>query len=238
MRTEKRGKKSSIRQKAIAHFKEKNKGLRGTALKAAQKAAFGQELDDTDDSKSSGIRGFFGGHISGRVFVAYLKKHKPDELEKDEEGDYELNKGLQEVAGKRINRAVLNIAAALPGIAGDIATLSGVGAAVGTGLKVAGSGIKVLSAGVRMIKQKVNDKLGNEKSTAKKLERYKNMVDSMVKHIIENEGNPDKMKAIEREVVASGMTMQKIKSKMTGKGTPDQKGKELYKDWIDALKQR
>ena len=155
---------------------------------------------------------------------------------------YMLSRNLQTVAGKRIKRGILNISTALPGIAGDIAILSGAGAAVGGGLKVAGSGAKVIALAVRMGKQAYHDAKGDEKSTASKHAMYDGMVRGMVRGVVAAGSLPDtteedkaarskaETKAL-NQVLASGMTpatMNKHKADAP----------KLYATWIDALKER
>ena len=83
-------------------------------------------------NKSSGIRGFFGGHESAKDAArttitrlggkSALTDDETTELRTSE--DYILSKNLQRIAQKRINRGALNITSNAVNIAGDIAILS------------------------------------------------------------------------------------------------------------------
>lgn len=155
---------------------------------------------------------------------------------------YMLSRNLQKIASKRIKRGVLNISTALPGIAGDIAILSGAGAAVGGGLKVAGSGAKVLAVGVRMGKQAYHNSKGDEKSEANKLKMYDGMISGMVKSVIAADTLPAstpeeqttrgqaEKKAL-NQVLASGMTPARMNKNKAA-------APKLYADWVKALKER
>src|SRR5690606_13284805 len=60
---------------------------------------------------------------------------------------------LQYINAKRVRRQVLNLTTQFTSIAGDIATLSGVGATVGVGLKAAASGTQLGAKGLRTLNQ-------------------------------------------------------------------------------------
>jgi hypothetical protein len=193
--------------------------------------------------------------------LAAHKKSVADATDKaDKAKEYMLVRNLQEIAGKRIKRAVLNIATTLPGIAGDIALLSGAGAAVGAGLKVAGGGAKVIAAGVRAGKQAYHDYKGDDKSATKKAERYEAMITEMIGGVLAANAMPDlvpaksgqpaqpglakagkQLQAAQR-VEASGLavtTMKKYHVDATAPDTEkDAKGQELYGKWMEALKKR
>jgi hypothetical protein len=148
--------------------------------------------------------------------------------------EYLLSKQLQEISAKRIQRGALNIGLALPGIAGDIAVLSGAGAAVGAGLKAGSGGAKLLAIGIRMGKQAYHNAKGDEKSSENKGKMYDGIIKGVVGHVqaAHTKKDPElKAKAL-REISASGLstsTMEALKPKGGG---------ELYKAWVKALKQR
>ena len=150
--------------------------------------------------------------------------------------EYLLAKDLQRVAAKRIRRAALNIGTALPGIAGDIAVLSGVGAGVGGGLKAAGSGVKLGAVGFRMLKQAYHDRgdgTKSAKSTRAKEHRYDEMIQRMTKNMLRVNAGTDpleKKQALNR-VLASGMTPATMNEHRAN-------GPKLYKAWVAALKKR
>ena len=147
--------------------------------------------------------------------------------------DYLLSKRLQMITGKRIKRGLLNVGLTLPAIAGDIAMLSGAGAAVGAGLKVGSGAGKLAAVGVRGLKQAYHDKVGDDKSEANKLKLYDEIIKGITDHVIRaNAGNdPGEKKKVVNEIVASGMTIPTMK-RLAGNGP------ELYKEWLKALKKR
>lgn len=156
--------------------------------------------------------------------------------------EYLLSKNLQDIAGKRIQRGVLNVGLTLPAIAGDIAILSGAGAAVGGGLKAASGGGKLLAVGIRMGKQAYHNARGDSKSEANKLKMYEGMITGIIGHVNQAGAMPNRRRAEQaarsaaeakamREVVASGMavsTMERYQSD----------GPKLYSEWVSALKAR
>lgn len=98
--------------------------------------------------------------------------------------DYELAKEMKNINVKRTTRGGLQIGLELTKIAADIATLTGVGAQVGTPLKIVASGVGAAMPIVRSLKQAGRDRAAKDgawgitkavfdanKSTEKKLER-------------------------------------------------------------------
>ena len=163
--------------------------------------------------------------------TAKLDEKKAIKTKAAEAKDYMLAKNLQEIAAKRIKRGALNIGLTLPAIAGDIAILSGAGAAVGAGLKVASGGGKMLAVGVRMAKQAYHNSKGDDKSETSKLALYDRLIKGMTDNVINSAGNPDKQKSASRQVIASGLSMHVMTANKDD-------GPKLYKEWIKALKQR
>ena len=145
--------------------------------------------------------------------------------------NYMLAKNLQEIAAKRIKRGALNIGLTLPAIAGDIAILSGAGAAVGAGLKVGSGGGKMLAVSVRMAKQAYHNSKGDDKSETSKLALYDRLIKGMTDNVINSAGNPTKEKSATRQVIASGLSIHVMTANKD-------KGPELYEEWIKALKKR
>jgi hypothetical protein len=192
----------------------------------------------------------WGGNISAVDVAAEIlddTNSMPEDVEAAK--NYELSRQLQLIGGKRIRRNALNISAALPGIAGDIAMLSGAAAGVGVGLKAAGSGIKGLSALLRFGKQKVHDKLKTSKSTTNKRIAYDKAIMGMTANVIAaneipvasgpvapgapdiNQARTDKQESAMQQVLASGMSATQMKRQ---KGD----GKALWSTWITALRNR
>jgi hypothetical protein len=151
--------------------------------------------------------------------------------------EYMVSKNLQEIAAKRIQRGALNIGLTLPSIAGDIAILSGAGAAVGGGLKAASGGGKLLAVGIRMGKQAYHNAKGDSKSEENKLKMYDGVIKAIIGHTIKaNEAADPAIKATLaakaiREIQASGMALSTMEAK---KGD----GQALYSAWLSALKKR
>jgi len=224
-------------------------------------------------NKSKGIRGFFGGHESIKVTARQtIDKHTTamsggttlsdkDKAELRDAEDYMLSRNLQKVAQKRINRGALNITANAVNIAGDIAVLSGAGAAVGAGLKATGTGISVGAAALRTGKQWYHNAKGDKKSETNKLKTYDTMITHLTRAITEANAAADNVaqqKAL-RQVIASGMTPGKMNGylpdalkkhnkaeekagRVAVSTAPDsvkkEAGKALYGDWVNALKKR
>ncbi|NQX62830.1 hypothetical protein [Paenibacillus qinlingensis] len=102
----------------------------------------------------------------------------------DEIAQYELAKEMKNINVKRTDRGAIQIGLELVKIAGDIATLTGVGAQVGTPLKIVASGIGAAMPIARTLKQAGRDRASKagawgitkavfnaDKSTEKKLEK-------------------------------------------------------------------
>lgn len=99
------------------------------------------------------------------VDKAELEKHKQQLLTRKAQGDssadaelneiakYELAKEMKYINVKRQDRSGLTIGLELLKIAGDVATLTGVGAQVGTPLKIAATGVSLAMPVVRSLKQ-------------------------------------------------------------------------------------
>jgi hypothetical protein len=207
MQGHKRESKSAVQDKAVQKratelFEAAKTNPPAQRLTMADALAKAQEEFGAQDTTFLGIK---VGHRSGKAAAKYLKEKAQQRLaaattpeekaaaqaELDDADSYSTTRGLQGVAAKRIKRGVLNIATTLPAIAGDIATLSGVGAAIGGGLKAGSAGAKGLATLVRLGKQAIrdnfSDKLGlsKNKTTEGKAQAYDAMITSMVRHITE-----------------------------------------------------
>jgi hypothetical protein len=137
---------------------------------------------------------WFGGNTG--VDKDKLETHKQELLVKKSQGDtaaaeelkgiaeYELAKEMKYINVKRTDRASLQIGIELTKIAGDIATLTGVGAQVGTPLKIVATGVSFAMPVARGIKQMGRDRaakagawgitkaiFNGDKSTDKKKEK-------------------------------------------------------------------
>ncbi|MBP1966263.1 hypothetical protein [Paenibacillus aceris] len=120
------------------------------------------------------------------------------ETELEEIAQYELAKEMKNINVKRTNRGGLQIGIELTKIAGDIATLTGVGAQVGTPLKIVASGVGAAMPVVRSLKQAGRDRAAKagawgitkavfnaDKSTEKKQERRAKDADLII-HMIQS----------------------------------------------------
>ncbi|MDR6883769.1 hypothetical protein [Bacillus sp. 3255] len=118
------------------------------------------------------------------------------EQELEEITQYELAKEMKNINVKRTNRGGLQIGIELTKIAGDIATLTGVGAQVGTPLKIVAAGVGAAMPVARSLKQAGRDRAARpgawgitkavfnaDKSTGKKLERRGKDAD-LIMHMI------------------------------------------------------
>lgn len=111
--------------------------------------------------------------------------------------EYLLAKGLQYIARKRSDRAILKISVAMAKIAGDAAVLGGASAPVGIGIKGGAMALDVGASAFRRFKQWGRDKAAKSgtttgffsvfdksKSTTAKLEGYNKMVDKIFDMIV------------------------------------------------------
>lgn len=113
---------------------------------------------------------------------AKADKTADEEAEINDIQEYELAKEMKYINQKRLNRGGMQIGLEMMSMAGDIATLSGAGSAVGISLKAAAAGTKAGMGIARRIKQYGRDKAAKEggawssvfnaeKSSDKKYER-------------------------------------------------------------------
>jgi len=86
------------------------------------------------------------------------QEKKDAQSELDDIDTYELAKEMKSINNKRLTRAGIEAGLEMVNMAGDIATLSGAGSAVGIGLKAAASGAKVGMSLFRRAKQYGRDK--------------------------------------------------------------------------------
>lgn len=163
-------------QTAKRATKEALGGTKGKSLKGAAEAFIKQ----IDDKRAAGE------DISDA-----------DELKYEQYREYLLAKGLQYIAFKRSNRAILKIGVAMTKIAGDAAVLGGASAPVGIGIKGAAMALDVGASLFRRFKQWGRDKAAasgatsgffsvfdQSKSTTAKLEGYNKMVDKIFDMIV------------------------------------------------------
>ena len=285
MQEHKRDSKSAVQDKAVE--KRAKELFDAAATKPAAErltmedaTALAQEEFGAKDTTFLGVK---VGHRSGKGAAKYLKEKAqqrvaaastPEEkaaaqAELDEADSYTTTRGLQGVAAKRIKRGVLNIATTLPAIAGDIATLTGVGAAIGGGLKAGSAGAKGLATLVRLGKQAIrdnfSDKLGlsKNKTSEGKAQAYDAMITSMVRHITEAnaiETTMDEIDSFGDKVKKNGVVsriedptavlkkkaaQKKAAAMVEASGMQPRKiadlraePKELYQEWVGALKKR
>jgi hypothetical protein len=285
MQEHKRDSKSAVQDKAVE--KRAKELFDAAATKPAAErltmedaTALAQEEFGAKDTTFLGVK---VGHRSAKGAAKYLKEKAqqraaaastPEEkaaaqAELDEADSYTTTRGLQGVAAKRIKRGVLNIATTLPAIAGDIATLTGVGAAIGGGLKAGSAGAKGLATLVRLGKQAIrdnfSDKLGlsKNKTSEGKAQAYDAMITSMVRHITEAnaiETTMDEINSVGDKVKKNGVVsriedptavlkkkaaQKKAAAMVEASGMQPRKiadlraePKELYQEWVGALKKR
>ena len=188
----------------------------------------------------------------------WLKTGTPDQ--KVQAHEYLTAKSLQYVNDKRTRRALLKIAVAMTKIAGDAATLGGVSAPVGIGLKVGAVAVDIGAGIFRKFKQWARDKVAEgektntsgkpgllakvfnlEKTTEKKTLEYNRVIDNVLDMIVAaapanatavTPVEEKKMLKVEHFVSAMGFSMAQL-DRESAKG-----GENLYKKMLEALKKR
>ncbi|WP_135554685.1 hypothetical protein [Paenibacillus cymbidii] len=170
--------------------------------------------------------------------------------ELDEVQQYELAKEMKDINVKRTTRGGLQIGIELTKIAGDIATLTGVGAQVGTPLKIVAAGAGAAMPLVRSLKQAGRDRAAKqgawkitkaifnaEKSTEKKQEKRSTHADLMLDMIgklpvLSNDDAVLKQyKQVHDLVQAAGISLYAFEA---FKSDPD----KLKEKLVEAMKQR
>jgi hypothetical protein len=151
--------------------------------------------------------------------------------------EFALARELKKVNRKRIIRGTINISADALTIAGDIATLSGVGAGVGVGLKVGAAGVKMGSKLARFAKQKYRDSgRGDQSKTsgAKHAKRVTNIkfIFQMIKNLQPSDPEKEtKAIRIKTYIEATGTSFESF---IKHKANPQAAAKLLY----SAMKKR
>ncbi|WP_204787500.1 hypothetical protein [Paenibacillus oryzisoli] len=148
----------------------------------------------------------------------------------DEIAQYELAKEMKNINVKRTDRGAIQIGLELTKIAADIATLTGVGAQVGTPLKIVASGIGAAMPIARSLKQAGRDRASKagawgitkavfnaDKSTEKKLEKRAHdtdlIFDMFAKLPLYDEADAavvTRYKQVESFVEAAGISIQAL----------------------------
>lgn len=151
--------------------------------------------------------------------------------------EFALARELKKVNRKRIIRGAVNISADALMIAGDIATLSGVGASAGVGLKVGAAGVKIGSKLARFAKQKYrNSGRGDQSKTsdAKHAKRVTNIkfIFQMIKNL--QPSDPEKETKAIRIKTYIEATGTGFKNFIKYKANPQAAAKLLY----SAMKKR
>jgi hypothetical protein len=174
--------------------------------------------------------------------------------------EYLTAKSLQYVNDKRSRRALLKISVAMAKIAGDAATLGGVSAPVGIGLKVGAVAVDIGAGIFRKFKQWARDKVAEsesakptgakkgflakifntEKTTANKTVEYTRIIDNVLDMIIKatpagprvTRAQQAQMTKVEGYVTAMGFSM--VAMEREAKAGPG----KLYEKMLEALKKR
>ncbi len=192
------------------------------------------------------------------------KVHGATEADVQAAKDYLRTKGLQYINLKRLRRAVLKISLDMTKMAGDIATLGGVSAPVGIGIKSAASAVDLGASIFRRVKQAGRNKaeragpesrwakvFNAQKSTKAKEAEYNRQIDWLFDKILKAEQQyeaaqamPKKkaraeavevaQKAIDDMIPEIEATGMSVKAMHALRDKPD----ELKKKLLDALKKR
>ncbi|RTE02440.1 hypothetical protein [Paenibacillus whitsoniae] len=185
---------------------------------------------------------WFGGNAG--VDKTKLAAHKVELETKAAQGDaaaaaeleevkqYELAKEMKKINVKRTDRGAVQIGLELTKIAGDIATLTGVGAQVGTPLKIVAAGVGAAMPVVRSLKQAGRDRAAKagawgitkmvfnaDKSTEKKLAKRSQdsdlIIDMVSKLPAFDESNADVVKQytqVQNFVEATGVSLFQLET--------------------------
>ncbi|MHA6484826.1 hypothetical protein ACX1C1_23330 [Paenibacillus sp. strain BS8-2] len=145
--------------KIKADFKEKYANSASGMVKKNNYSIFGKTIHEskgTDKTKIDDRKLVLQNVLTNALSTPDQKKAAQDELNDIE--SYELAKEMKNINQKRMTRAGIEAGLEMANIAGDIATLSGAGAAVGISLKAAASGAKTGMSLFRRVKQYGRDK--------------------------------------------------------------------------------
>ncbi|MEW9700852.1 hypothetical protein [Paenibacillus sp. SI8] len=172
----------------------------------------------------------------------------------DEIAQYQMAKEMKKINVKRTDRLGLQIGIELTKIAGDIATLTGVGAQVGTPLKLVAAGVGAAMPAVRSLKQMGRDRAASpdawkltkavfnaEKSTVKKGEKRANdatlLIEMIQKLPVLDRSNPDIVTRYEQVgsfIEAAGVDLLELEKIETLRSDPD----KLKTSLIEAMGKR
>ncbi|GGI46755.1 hypothetical protein GCM10008018_18660 [Paenibacillus marchantiophytorum] len=170
------------------------------------------------------------------------------QIELDEITQYELAKEMKKINVKRTTRGGLQIGLELTKIAADIATLTGVGAQVGTPLKIVASGVGAAMPVVRSLKQAGRDRAAKadawgitkavfnadkstEKKHAKRVQDAELILDMIHKLPARTSATPDAYINVDRFIEAAGVSTLQLDKYKTD--LP-----ELRKFLVDAMAKR
>ncbi|OPH59787.1 hypothetical protein BC351_20105 [Paenibacillus ferrarius] len=170
------------------------------------------------------------------------------QIELDEITQYELAKEMKKINVKRTTRGGLQIGLELTKIAADIATLTGVGAQVGTPLKIVASGVGAAMPVVRSLKQAGRDRAAKadawgitkavfnadkstEKKHAKRVQDAELILDMIHKLPARTNATPDAYITVDRFIEAAGVSTLQLDKYKTD--LP-----ELRKFLVDAMAKR
>lgn len=174
--------------------------------------------------------------------------------------EYLTAKSLQYVNDKRSRRALLKISIAMAKIAGDAATLGGVSAPAGIGLKVGAVAVDIGAGIFRKFKQWARDKVAEsegakpagakkgflakifntEKSTANKTLEYSRIIDNVLDMIVKATPSGPRVTPAQRvqmtkvESYVSAMGFSMVAMEREAKAGPG----KLYEKMLEALKKR
>ncbi|MEC0230491.1 hypothetical protein, partial [Paenibacillus alba] len=170
------------------------------------------------------------------------------QIELDEITQYELAKEMKKINVKRTTRGGLQIGLELTKIAADIATLTGVGAQVGTPLKIVASGVGAAMPVVRSLKQAGRDRAAKadawgitkavfnadkstEKKHTKRVQDAELILDMIHKLPARASATPDAYITVDRFIEAAGVSTLQLDKYKTD--LP-----ELRKFLVDAMAKR
>lgn len=178
--------------------------------------------------------------------MANIERMEAQENQSTDPAEKKLAEEMKYVNQKRRNRAGLQIGIELNKIAGDVATLSGAGAAAGIPLKAVAASAEVGMVGARTVKQFGRDKgwagFNADKTTAKKIERRQNDAQLMMTMVNQLPTLPQRTdptyaatvaqyKRVEALILATGVDMEAL-YELNGHGD------EQFKLLVEAMAKR
>ncbi len=172
--------------------------------------------------------------LADRVNELSAKQDRtPDEdAELKDIQEYQLAKEMKYINSKRLTRGTIQVGLEMTNIAGEIATLSGVGAQVGIPLKAAASGVGVSMSIARKVKQYGRDRASqqgawgitksifnaeksSDKKQAKRIE-HANMILEMIEQLPEyslDDKVQKEYRQVERYLAATGTSIRELHRK-------------------------